>query len=104
LVFGVRDSANPPAFRPGGQPVVAEIRWWGGLRVAYLFDVALARPVRPMTPARERALAAAMLARRTCPACRIDVGYCIPRSLGTCVPCADGHTAQDVEDFEHTPW
>ncbi|MGW2594186.1 RRQRL motif-containing zinc-binding protein, partial [Streptomyces sp. NPDC001515] len=35
------------------------------------------------------ALAKAMLARRTCPACHRDAGYCIPSSLGMCVPCAD---------------
>ncbi|EFG09307.1 Hypothetical protein SCLAV_4233 [Streptomyces clavuligerus] len=52
--------------------------------------MALALPVRPMTPARAAALAAAMRARRTCPSCRTDCGYCIPRSLGMCVPCADG--------------
>ncbi|MGW2591172.1 RRQRL motif-containing zinc-binding protein, partial [Streptomyces sp. NPDC001515] len=35
------------------------------------------------------ALAKAMLARRTCPACHRDAGYCIPSSLGMCVTCAD---------------
>ena len=74
--------------RPGGQGPVAEIRWRRGSRVAYLYDPALALPVRPMTPAKARALDAAMRARRTCPNCRIDRGYCIPTSLGTCPPCA----------------
>ncbi|GAB2770077.1 hypothetical protein GCM10027091_01630 [Streptomyces daliensis] len=41
-----------------------------------------------MTPARTAALAKAMLARRTCPQCRTDAGYCIPTSLGICVSCA----------------
>jgi hypothetical protein len=42
-----------------------------------------------MTPAKATALAAAMLARRTCPTCHLDAGYVIPTSLGTCVPCTE---------------
>lgn len=56
--------------------------------VAYLYRIDLAKPVRPMTSRKWGALALAMLARRTCPACRITYSYCIPTSLGTCVPCA----------------
>jgi hypothetical protein len=41
-----------------------------------------------MTAAKWRALAKAMIARRTCPVCRADAGYVIPGSLGMCVPCA----------------
>ena len=41
-----------------------------------------------MTPGKRSALAAAMRTRRTCPVCRLDAGYVIPISLGTCVPCA----------------
>ncbi|TKA11760.1 RRQRL motif-containing zinc-binding protein [Actinacidiphila oryziradicis] len=74
--------------RPGGHDPVGEIRWRRGRRTAYLYDVATAAPVRPMTPGRARALAAAMLARRTCPDCRRDAGYVIPRSLGCCWPCS----------------
>ncbi|MFF7492279.1 MULTISPECIES: RRQRL motif-containing zinc-binding protein [Streptomyces] len=79
--------------RPGGQDVVAELhrprRRGRAPLVACLYRIEHARPVRPMTPGRAAALAAAMLARRTCPNCRTDVGYCIPRSLGMCVPCHD---------------
>lgn len=82
-----RRQLRAAGLRPGGHDPVAEIRWRRGRRVAYLYDVALAAPVRPMTPGRERALAAAMRVRRTCPICRIDRGYCIPRSLGTCLDC-----------------
>lgn len=78
--------------RPGGQEPAAEIRWRRGRRVAYLYRVDQALPVRPMTPARARALDAAMRARRTCPECRTDRGHCIPRSLGHCWPC---HTATE---------
>ncbi|MFJ9187567.1 RRQRL motif-containing zinc-binding protein [Streptomyces anulatus] len=78
--------------RPGGQDVVAEVhrpRRRKPPLVAYLYRVDRAKPVRPMTPARAAALAAAMRARRTCPNCRTVMGYCIPRSLGMCVPCHD---------------
>ncbi|WP_244339000.1 RRQRL motif-containing zinc-binding protein [Streptomyces nitrosporeus] len=78
--------------RPGGQDVAAQLerpRRRRGPLVAYLYRIDHARPVRPMTPARQAALAAAMRARRTCPNCRQVRGYCIPRSLGMCVPCAD---------------
>ncbi|MFI5483211.1 RRQRL motif-containing zinc-binding protein [Streptomyces rubiginosohelvolus] len=81
--------------RPGGQDVAAQVerpRRRRGPLVAYLYRVDRARPVRPMTPGRAAALAAAMRARRTCPNCRIEVGYCIPRSLGMCVPCHDTPT------------
>ncbi|MFE3907311.1 RRQRL motif-containing zinc-binding protein [Streptomyces sp. NPDC059153] len=78
--------------RPGGQDVAAQLerpRRRRGPLVAYLYRIDRARPVRPMTPARRAALAAAMAARRTCPVCQQDRGYCIPRSLGMCVPCHD---------------
>lgn len=63
-------------------------RYRGGPLVAYLYLIDRAKPVRPMTSRKWGALALAMLARRTCPQCRIDVGYCIPPTLGTCVLCA----------------
>jgi hypothetical protein len=75
--------------RPGGHDPVGEIRWRRGERVAYLYDSARAVPVRPMTPGRARAVAAMLRARRTCPECRREQDYCLPRSLGTCLPCAD---------------
>ncbi|MFD5349951.1 RRQRL motif-containing zinc-binding protein, partial [Streptomyces anulatus] len=75
--------------RPGGQDVVVQLerpRRRRGPLVAYLYRVDRAKPVRPMTPARRAALAAAMLARRTCPICRLDAGAGRPRALGRCVP------------------
>ncbi|MFE7120840.1 RRQRL motif-containing zinc-binding protein [Streptomyces sp. NPDC057654] len=78
--------------RPGGQPIVAQVMRRncrvGGVRVAFLYRLDAARPVRPMTPAKWAALGRAMAARRTCPACQRDAGYCIPSSLGMCVACA----------------
>ncbi|MGW3026348.1 RRQRL motif-containing zinc-binding protein [Streptomyces sp. NPDC001221] len=77
--------------RPGGQEVVAQVerpRRRRGPLVAYLYSIELAKPVRPMTPAKWAALAKANAARRTCPQCRQDAGYVIPPSLGMCVTCA----------------
>ncbi|MEV7372099.1 RRQRL motif-containing zinc-binding protein [Streptomyces sp. NPDC090301] len=77
--------------RPGGQPVVAQLerpRRRRGPLVAFLYRIDLARPVRPMTPARWAALERANAARRLCPECGRDAGYRIPISLGMCTPCA----------------
>ncbi|GCD36044.1 hypothetical protein OEIGOIKO_03797 [Streptomyces chrestomyceticus JCM 4735] len=90
--YATRRQLRARGLRPGGQPVAAQLerpRRRRGPLVAYLYRIDLARPVRPMTPARRAALDAAMRARRTCPGCRRDAGYVIPTSLGTCVPCAD---------------
>ncbi|MFI8868522.1 RRQRL motif-containing zinc-binding protein [Streptomyces sp. NPDC053707] len=78
--------------RPGGQDVAAVLerpRKRRGPLVAYLYRIDQAKPVRPMTPAKEAALAKATAAQQVCPHCRRDAGYRIPRSLGMCVPCAD---------------
>jgi rRNA maturation protein Nop10 len=77
--------------RPGGQDIAAQILRPRRRReplTAYLYRVDLARPVRPMTPARWAALAKANAARRRCPECGRDAGYVIPPTLGTCVNCA----------------
>ncbi|MFJ2026327.1 RRQRL motif-containing zinc-binding protein [Streptomyces sp. NPDC087897] len=90
--LATRRQLRTMGLRPGGQDVAAEVhrpRRRKPPLVAYLYRVDHAKPVRPMTPARATALAAAMTARRTCPNCLTDVGYCIPRSLGMCVPCHD---------------
>jgi hypothetical protein len=91
--MATRRQLRAKGLRPGGQPVAAQVmrrsrRRKTGSAVAFLYRLDLAKPVRPMTPAKARALAAAMTARRTCPVCRTDAGYVIPSSLGMCVPCA----------------
>ena len=73
--------------RPGGQQPVAQIIWRQGRRVAYLYDTRLALPKRTATPAQLTALAAAMRARRTCPACGHEKPYCIPLSTQACNDC-----------------
>jgi len=91
--LATRRQLRARGLRPGGQDIAAQVMWVSrythDVAVAYLYRLDLARPVRRMTPGKRRALDAAMLARRTCPACGRDAGYVIPRSLGACVPCHD---------------
>lgn len=89
--YATRRQLRAAGLRPGGQDVAATLerpRRRRGPLVAYLYRVDLAKPVRPMTPGRWAALAAANAARRTCPQCRRDAGYVIPPTLGTCTTCA----------------
>ncbi|WP_327349449.1 hypothetical protein OG772_13170 [Streptomyces sp. NBC_01321] len=90
--YATRRQLRALGLRPGGQDVAAVLHRPRRRRaplVAYLYRIDHAKPVRPMTPGRTAALAKAMRARRICPNCRRDAGYCIPRSLGMCVPCHD---------------
>ncbi|MET9056744.1 RRQRL motif-containing zinc-binding protein [Streptomyces antibioticus] len=89
--YATRRQLRAAGLRPGGQDVAAQLERPRRRRpplVAHLYRVDLAKPVRPMTPAKRAALAKANTARRTCPHCRRDAGYVIPPSLGTCAPCA----------------
>ncbi|MFA3838629.1 RRQRL motif-containing zinc-binding protein [Streptomyces aureus] len=90
--YATRRQLRALGLRPGGQPIAAQTmrrnRRRGGVQVAFLYEIDRAKPVRPMTSRKWGALALAMLARRTCPKCELDAGYCIPTSLGMCVPCA----------------
>ncbi|MFJ8446724.1 RRQRL motif-containing zinc-binding protein [[Kitasatospora] papulosa] len=93
--LATRRQLRAMGLRPAGQDVAAELqrpRRRRGPLVAYLYRIDQAKPVRPMTPGRRAALAKAMTARRTCPNCRRDAGYCIPSSLGMCAPCSDSFT------------
>ncbi|AJE84175.1 hypothetical protein SLNWT_3799 [Streptomyces albus] len=90
--YATRRQLRVRGLRPGGQPVAAQTmrlrRHGREPLVAYLYRIDRAVPVRPMTSRKWGALALAMLARRTCPSCALDAGYCIPPSLGMCVTCA----------------
>ncbi len=91
--LATRRQLREQGLRPGGQPIQAQVMFprrgrKSGVQVAYLYRIDLALPVRPMTSRKWGALALAMLARRTCPKCRITYDYCLPTSLGMCVPCA----------------
>ncbi|WP_052863584.1 RRQRL motif-containing zinc-binding protein [Streptomyces niger] len=96
--LATRRQLRARGLRPGGQEIAAQLLWCSrryqpkrrcGLRVAYLYRIDLAKPVRPMTQAKRAALAKANAARRTCPKCGHDGGYTLPTSLGMCVACAD---------------
>ncbi|MEU9224840.1 RRQRL motif-containing zinc-binding protein [Streptomyces massasporeus] len=89
--YATRRQLRAQGLRPGGQQVAAQLerpRRRRGPLVAYLYRIDLAKPVRPMTPARWAALAKANASRRLCPTCRRDAGYVIPPTLGMCTPCA----------------
>ena len=79
--------------RPGGGQVCGQLVWRsrkGEERYAWLYRVDLAKPVRPMTPARAAALDRAMAARQTCPKCLVRFEACLPlKTLGSCWGCSD---------------
>jgi len=54
---------------------------------ALLYDRSEPVPKRVPSAAQLAALGRALAARRRCPDCGRDVGYCIPTSLGCCVDC-----------------
>ncbi|MFF8996183.1 RRQRL motif-containing zinc-binding protein [Streptomyces sp. NPDC014983] len=100
--LATRRQLRAQGLRPNGQDVAAQILWHGRrnpltrlrpVRVAYLYRIDLAAPVRPMTPGRQRAVAAMLRARRTCPLCQVTHPYVIPTSLGCCPGCADAPAA-----------
>ncbi|MCX5332109.1 RRQRL motif-containing zinc-binding protein [Streptomyces sp. NBC_00140] len=100
--LATRRQLRAQGLRPGGQHVVAQVLRYtrhGHPRVAYLYRVAAAKPVRPMTSRKWGALALAMLARQTCPACGLTYSYCIPRSLGICILCAHPNTPAAPEEL-----
>jgi hypothetical protein len=88
--LATRRQLRASGLRPAGQPVTAQIIWkhHGKRRIAYLYRTDLAAPKRQATPAQLAAVAAALRARRTCPACGTEKPYYIPTSLGECLDCA----------------
>ncbi len=91
--YATRRQLRARGLRPGGQDVAAQLerpRRRQPPLVAYLYRIDLAKPVRPMTPAKRAALDKANAARRRCPECGQDAGYVIPTTLGMCVTCAYG--------------
>ncbi|MFE3163826.1 RRQRL motif-containing zinc-binding protein [Streptomyces sp. NPDC059224] len=97
--LATRRQLRAQGLRPGGQPVAAQVmrmnRRTGTPKVAYLYQVDRAIPVRPMTSRKWGALALAMLARQTCPKCQLTYSYCLPTSLGMCVLCAYPEGSRD---------
>jgi hypothetical protein len=69
---------------PGGAEPVARIECRRGRVWANLWDPSECRPKRVPTLAQRRSIAGALAARRWCPLCQADVGYCIRTTLGHC--------------------
>ncbi|WP_331725511.1 ferrous iron transport protein A (plasmid) [Streptomyces sp. NBC_01102] len=88
--------------RPGGQQVVAEVETRGP-KNGFLYEIALAKPVRPMTLAKEYALDKAMAARQTCPECGRRFFYCLRTSLGICLECHEGTPADPFSYLNGSP-
>jgi hypothetical protein len=88
--MATRRQLRAAGLRPGGQPVIAQILWRRGARVAYLYHHVLAKPKRIATPAQRAAIAKALLARRTCRSCGQIQDYYIPRRHGECLHCHNG--------------
>lgn len=93
--YATRRQLRARGLCPGGQQIAAQILWRGvgGIRVAYLYRLDLARPKRTATPAQLWAIRKALRARRTCPTCRRVRPYYIPRSFGECLNCAPSEVA-----------
>lgn len=72
---------------PGGAEPVAQITCRRGRIRALLFDRNDLASKRVATPGQLAAVGKAIAARRWCPDCRADVGYCVPTSLGRCIAC-----------------
>ncbi len=99
-----RRQLRAQGLRPGGQDIKAQILWRHRKqrRVAYLYEIGLAKPKREATPAQRAAIAKALAARKTCPSCGQEKDFCIPRSLGECWECADRARCPDreVDDYQ----
>lgn len=91
--LATRRQLRTAGLRPGGQDVAAQLqrprRRGRPALVACLYRIDQAKPVRPMTPGRWRAIDAALAARRTCPDCGQRADYCTPLSRGACNECTD---------------
>ncbi len=88
--LATRRQLRAAGLRPAGQPVIAQILWRGGKRVAYLYRRDLAAPTRTATAAPRDAIAKALTAGRTCPDCGRVRDYYIPRRTGACLDCHPG--------------
>jgi hypothetical protein len=98
--------------RPGGQDVQAQILWRHRKqrRVAYLYDEERAKAKREATAAQRIAIEKALTARKTCPSCGTVKPFCIPRSIGECLECAEGarrgtqHEQQADHGYDDIEW
>lgn len=87
--FATRRQLRARGLAPGGQDPAAQILWCGvgGVRVAYLYEIARAVPKRTASPAQLVAVHKALEARRTCSTCGLVRPYYIPLKYGECLDC-----------------
>ncbi|MFI7178954.1 RRQRL motif-containing zinc-binding protein [Streptomyces spororaveus] len=90
--YATKRQLRAMGLRPGGQEPVAEVETRGP-KNGLLYEIAKARPVRPMTLAKEHALDKAMAARQTCGTCGRRYFFVLPTSLKSCLECHDGTPA-----------
>ena len=103
--LATRRQLRAKGLRPGGQDPVAVLyfRYRAAAKqvTANLYLIAEAKPVRPMTPARQAALDKAMAARRTCRECG-NAGWAeLPRAHRTCEPCRYTLDQLEPDDYLH---
>lgn len=108
--LATRRQLRAAGLRPGGQDPVA-LLYFRHLPacttvLAELFQIEHAKPVRPMTPAKQAALNRALTARRTCRACGETGPGELPRPERVCEPCRYRHghldPADELHDYLHT--
>ncbi|HEY1969099.1 MAG TPA: RRQRL motif-containing zinc-binding protein [Pseudonocardia sp.] len=91
---------------PGGAQLVGQVVFTHRRRLgvevrALLWDRQELVAKRVASSAQMVALSRALAARRWCPGCCRDVGYCVPTSLGRCVDCAFPETTGGCEEASH---
>lgn len=103
--LATRRQLRAAGLRPGGQDPAALLyfrhRPSCSQVLAELFLIERAKPVRPMTPARQAALDKALAARRTCRECGDDAGVELPRVHRTCEPCRYRLGQLTADDYLH---
>lgn len=89
--YATRDQLAAAGLKPQ-QPIAAQVMWRGrrGDRVAYLYLIERAGPLRARSAAQAAALELARRRRRVCPECGIERDYYLSTALGVCTDCADG--------------
>lgn len=107
--LGTKAQLRKAGLSIAGLEVVAQLMWASrragsrnGVRTANLYRPSLARLVRPLTPAQERALARAHLARHTCTECDRIWDFYLPTGNGRMCPPSFGCAASEslLAEFE----
>lgn len=85
---------------PAGAEPVAQVVFHRGRHEvrALLWDRPDLVAKRVASPAQLVAVGKALAARRWCPSCQQDVGYCISTTLGQCVTCAFPDLTEESRD------